>query len=202
MTAVDTDITGSATDKERSLYGVLAEFEDVNGLMAAATRVRDAGFQRWESYTPFPVHGLDDAMGHKPTILPWIVLVCGLTGLVSGVLLVWWTNATSFDVPYALRGYDFITSGKPVFSFPANVPPIFELTILFSAFGAFFGMLAMNLLPRFYHPVFRSARFERVTQDRFFIGIEAADASFDREATAQLLRDAGASHVEEVEEVA
>ena len=184
-------------------FGVMAEYPDVESLLAAAEKVRDAGYRRWEAYSPFPVHGLDAAMGHKPSILPWIVLGGGLTGMLSGILLTWWTNATSFDgIPYAVRGYEFIISGKPIFSFPASIPPIFELTILFSAFAAFFGMLAMNLLPRFQHPVFNSARFTRASQDRFFIAIESSDPRFNCKVTTQLLHDTGATAVEGLEETA
>ncbi|QNN24435.1 DUF3341 domain-containing protein [Planctomycetales bacterium ZRK34] len=181
-------------------WGVLAEFDDVETLLSAAEQVRDAGFRRWEAYSPFPVHGLDAAMGHQYTKLPWIVLACGLTGMLSGILLTWYTNATSFEgIPYALRGYLFHISGKPFWSFPAFIPPIFELTILFSAFGAFFGMLAMNRLPMFYHPVLKNLRFRRATQDKFFIGIEAADPAFDSSKTVDLLRSAGATAIEELE---
>ena len=186
-----------------TMYGLLAEYPDVDSLISAAEKVRDAGYRKWEAYSPFPVHGLDTAMGHKPTILPWIVLGGGLTGMLSGIFLVWWTNAISPEgVPFALRGYEFIISGKPIFSFPANVPPIFELTILFSSFAAVFGMLAMNMLPRFNHPVFSSERFARVTQDRFFIAIEAADANFSRQRTTQLLQDTHPIAVEELQETA
>jgi hypothetical protein len=183
-----------------ALAGVLAEYESVDAILEAAAKVRDAGYTRWESFTPCPIHGLDAAMGHKASRLPWLVLACGLTGMLTGIFLVWWTNAISPDVPYALRGYPFIISGKPMFSFPANIPPIFELTILFSAFGSFFGMLAMNRLPRFNHPVFSSRRFDRAMQDRFFIAIEASDPNFDHRRTTQLLRDTGAAAVEDLEE--
>lgn len=206
MTTIDTNTPAAGADPdappEMRTYGLLAEFEDVDAVAAAAVRVRDAGYKRWEVYTPYPVHGLDEAMGHRPTILPWIVLGGGLTGLLGGLFLLWWTNATSYDVPYGVRGFDFIISGKPIFSLPANIPPVFETTILLAAFAAFFGMLIMNMLPRFYHPVLRSERFVRATQDRFFIGIEADDPVFEREGTAELLRGAGAAHVEELEEEA
>ena len=167
---------------------LLAEYENVDTLISAAERVRDAGCSKWEACTPFLVHGLDKAMGHKHTKLPWLVMAGGTTGCLTGLLLCWWANATSFEgVPYALRGYEFATSGKPIFSLPANIPVIFELTILFSALTAFFALWAMNLLPRFHHPAFTSKRFTRVTDDRFFIYIDSSDEKFDATATAELL---------------
>ena len=173
--------------------GLLAEYESVDTLLAAAERVRDAGYSKWESCTPFLVHGLDKAMGHKHTKLPWFVLAGGVTGCLTGLFLCWWTNATSFSgLPYALRGYDFPVSGKPVFSLAANIPVIFELTVLFSAITAFVSLWAMNLLPRFHHPVFTSARFARVTDDRFFIYIDATDEKFDAAMTASLLEEGSA----------
>jgi hypothetical protein len=200
MATTTADKTISLSEPKR-LWGVLAEFEDVDHLLLAAERVRDAGFRRWDCYTPFPVHHLDDAMGQKPTILPWIVLVCGLTGLLTGVLLQWWTNASFVEAaPTFLQGYPYIISGKPIFSLPANIPVIFELTILFSALGAVVGMLALNNLPVLYHPLFKKPRFNRVTDDRFFIAIEAMDEKFEAEETKALLASLGATVVEDVEE--
>ncbi len=171
------------------LYGVLAQFDSVTDLLAAAREVRQAGYKRWESYTPFPVHGLDRAMGMPATRLPWIVLAAGLTGLLGGLGLVWWTNAVN---------YPWVISGKPIFSLPANIPIIFETTVLFSAFGAVFGMLILNVLPRLHHPLFASVRFRRSTNDRFFIAIEADDPCFDTVETVELLHRVGATAVEEV----
>lgn len=170
---------------------VLGEFETAESLMSAAERVRDQGFVHWDCYTPYPVHGLDAKMGVRQTALPWLVLGGGITGLTVGLVMQWWMNAID---------YPFLISGKPLWSVPANVPVMFELTILFSAFGAFFGMLAMNGLPRFYRPHFRSERFRRVTDDRFFIGIEARDRSFDPDRNQQFLGSLGASHVEVITE--
>lgn len=204
MTTVNPNIEVSSDPRVEEPYGILAEFETIDTLMNAAERVRDAGFKKWEAYTPFPVHGLDTAMGHEPTKLPWIVLACGLTGMSLGILLVWWTNGnTQVDVsglPYVVQSYPFHISGKPFFSMPANIPPIFEMTILFSAFGAFFGMIALNKLPRFHHPVFYSRRFDRASQDRFFIAIDSTDPQYDRQCIEKVLRDAGASSVEVLEE--
>ena len=173
------------------LYGLLAQFETVEGLLAACEQVRDAGYRRWDAFTPFPVHGLNDAMGIKHTKLPLVVLASGMTGAVLALGMQWWMNA---------HNYKLIISGKPLFGLPAAIPVTFELTILFSALAAFIGMLAFNNLPMFYHPLFRSERFRRVTSDRFFIAIEAADPVFDEKRTARLLGDAGASDLERVEE--
>jgi hypothetical protein len=173
------------------LYGLLAEFETVDGLVAACEQVRDAGYRRWDAFAPFPVHGLNDAMGIKHTKLPLVVLASGITGATFALLLQWWMNA---------HNYKLIISGKPLFGIPAAIPITFELTVLFSALAAFIGMLAFNNLPMFYHPLFRSDRFRRVTSDRFFIAIEAGDPLFDESRTTRLLEQAGAAGLERVEE--
>lgn len=185
-------------------YGLLAEFENPGVLYHAAEKVRDAGYQKWDCHTPFPVHGLDKAMGVKMTKLPILVFTCGLTGCILGVLLQWFTNAANESLtiyaPMPVTPYPFQISGKPLWSLPANVPVIFELTILLSAFGAVFGMLGMNRLPRFAHPLFTSKRFLRVTSDKFFIAIEATDPKFRLDETRALLQSAGAAAVEVVED--
>lgn len=180
-------------------FGLLAEFEDVDTLLHAAAGVRDAGLRRWDSHTPFPVHGLDKAMGLTPTRLPWIVFCCGLTGATIGLCLQLYTMATELPgLPSFAQGYPMIISGKPFASVPAFIPVTFELTILLSAFGSFFGMLLMNGLPRHYHPTLRSERFRRVTNDRFFISVEADDPVFDWRQTRAMLENLGASAVEEL----
>ncbi|OUU24538.1 MAG: hypothetical protein CBC13_03325 [Planctomycetia bacterium TMED53] len=170
---------------------ILAEFESADQLMEAAEKVRDEGFKRWDCHTPYPVHGLDGAMGIRPTILPWLVLGGGMTGFTGGLIMQGWMNGIS---------YPFLISGKPFFSIPASIPVAFELTILLSAFGAFGGMLALNGLPRFFNPLFRSDRFRRATADRFFISIDARDRRFDAPANAQFLRGLGANAIEVIEE--
>jgi hypothetical protein len=172
------------------LYGYLVSFDTVDDLLAGAEKVRDAGYSRWDAHTPFVVHGLDAAMGIRPTILPYLVFLGGLTGTAGGLLLQWYTNA--FDYPYLI-------SGKPIFSLPANIPVAFETTILFAAITALVGMLALNLLPQFYHPLHTSRAFKRATDDRFYISIEARDPRFDHAATRRLLESlGGGSEVEEV----
>ncbi|MGB0954029.1 MAG: quinol:electron acceptor oxidoreductase subunit ActD [Planctomycetota bacterium] len=176
---------------DKKLYGVLGQYEDVTTLYRAAEKVRDAGYKDWDCHTPFPVHGLDDAMGIKFTRLPWVVLAMGLTGLFLGGLLQWWTNAVDYT-------YDI--SGKPVWSLPANIPVIFEVTVLFSAFTTFFTMWIFNGLPRWYHPLLRNERFARATDDKFFIAIHADDKNFDQGRATSLLEGAGATAIEEVHE--
>ncbi|HEY4242297.1 MAG TPA: quinol:electron acceptor oxidoreductase subunit ActD [Kofleriaceae bacterium] len=172
-----------------ALYGVLAEFDTPGELVDAAKKVRDAGFQDWDCYSPFPVHGIDEAMGIKRTILPAIIFVGGLLGCLGGLYLEWWCNA---------HNWPWNIAGKPTWSIPANIPIGFETTILMSVFSSFFGMWGLNKLPQMWHPFFRSDRFGRVTDDAFLIGIEAKDKQFDAEGTIKLLKDAGALEVEAV----
>ncbi len=181
----------AAAVESRGLYALLAEFESVNETLRACERVRDAGFRHWDAFTPFPVHGMNDAMGIKQTRLPLLVLGAGLTGMATGFLLQWWMNA---------HNYPILVSGKPFMGIPGNIPVVFELTILFSAIAAFVGMLAMNNLPMLHHPIFKSERFRQVTTDRFFIAIEASDPKFDEARTADFLREIGGLSVERVEE--
>lgn len=168
------------------IHGVVAYYDDVDGVMNASRKIRDAGYKKWDAYTPFPVHGIDEAMGTKPTILPWMVLGMGLTGLAVGLGLQYFTNAVD---------YVFLISGKPDWSLPANIPVTFEIIILFSAYTAFFGMLALNKFPHLSNPLHKLERFKRVTDDRFAICVEAADANFDRARVEKLL-GAGAEHIE------
>ena len=171
-------------------YGILAEFATPADLYHACERVRDAGFTRWDAHTPFPVHGLEGAMGLRRSPLPWIVLVMGLTGAALGFGLQWWVHAVA---------YPLVISGKPYFSWPAFIPITFELGVLFGALGAVFGMLGLNRLPMHHHPLFGSKVFERVTDDAFFISIESWDPRFDAPATRKLLESLGARSVDLLE---
>lgn len=175
------------------MYGLLVEFDDAHKLVAGCARVRDAGYRRWDAHTPFPIHGMDAAMGIRGTQLPWLVLAGGATGLGAALLMIWWMNA----VDYPLN-----ISGKPLFGLPAAIPVAFELTVLFSAFAACFGMWIMNGLPRLHHPLLRHEGFRRATSDRFFIVIESADPRFEPAATRALLESLGGLGVAEVHEEA
>jgi hypothetical protein len=165
--------------EQEVLAGYLAEFDTVDGILAAAEKVRDAGYRRWDTHSPFPIHGMDDAMGIRPTILPWLVAMGGVAGLLGGLALQIFTN--SID-------YKMFISGKPLVSLPAFIPVIFECTIAGAAFTAVFGMLVLNKLPMLYNPLFKSERFRRVTNDRFFVVIDATDANFDEVETERLLQ--------------
>ena len=171
-------------------YGLLAEFSTPAALFHACERVRDAGFTRWDAHSPFPVHGLERAMGLKRSPLPWIVLVMGLLGAAAGFGLQWWVHAVA---------YPLVISGKPYVSWPAYIPITFEVAVLFAAFGAVFGMFGLNRLPMHYHPLFRSKVFERATDDAFFISIESWDPRFNPSDTRKLLESLGARSVELVE---
>ena len=181
------DSNQKAIQSEAGIHGLLAEYTSPQSLIVAADKVRRAGYSKWDCYSPFPVHGIDPAMGIKATVLPWIVLCGGLTGLSVATLMQWWMNAV--DYPYLI-------SGKPAWSIAANIPVMFEWTILFSAISCVFGMLALNKLPRWSHPLDMVPRFAKVTDDRFFIVVEAADAKFDEKHTRTLLEETGAVALE------
>lgn len=178
--------------QEAKALGLLAEYETPQALMAAAEKVRDGGYKRWDTHTPFPVHGIDDAMGIQPTILPWIVLVAGAAGATTALLLQWYTNGV--DYPYLI-------SGKPLFSWVPSFPVTFELTVLFAGITTLLGMLALNRLPRLHNPLFDVKRFARATQDRFFLALDATDPLFEDSSARALLEGSGASAVEDVPNV-
>lgn len=172
---------------KRNPYCILAEFATPGDLLSAARTVRDAGYRNFDTYSPFPVHGMDKAMGMGPCLVPWIVLGGGITGCAGGLLLQTWINVWE---------YPLVISGKPFFSLPAFIPVIFECTILFSAFAAIGAMLVTNFLPMFYHPLLKHERFKKATCDGFFLEIESRDENFDEKRTREFLESLGGKHVE------
>jgi hypothetical protein len=200
MNATATTVKGSKGPREPRFFGYVAEYATAGEVLHAAERVRDAGYSKWDCLTPFPVHGLDRAMGMKKTILPWIVLGGGVTGLAIAIFMQWYVNSpqTQSSALYVLSGYPLNISGKPYWSIPANVPVMFELTVLLAALTTFAFVWALSGLPRLYHPVFNAARFRRVTDDKFFLLIEAADMKFDLKESLVLLESTHPAAIEEV----
>ena len=171
-------------------YGLIATFDKTPDLYHAAEKVRDAGYRNWDCITPFPVHGLDKAMGLKRSIVPRISLVGGITGFTTGMTMIWWTG-----------GYDYplIVGGKPMFSPMFAFPVSYELTILFTAFATIIGMFVVNGLPMHYHPVLKYDQIRRGMDDQFFIVIEARDPRFNLANTKALLEKAGGKNIQELE---
>ncbi|MDZ4754763.1 MAG: DUF3341 domain-containing protein [Phycisphaerae bacterium] len=205
MTTITTPTTSplrGAVKTAPRLYGLIAEFETPGAVMAAAEKVRGEGYKWWDVCTPFPVHGMDKAMGVKATLLPFLVLGGGITGTLLATGLQIFTNSTDWSLPWPIpvTGYPYQISGKPMVSLPAFIPVIFELTVLLAALTAVFGMFLLNGLPRLYHPLFRSPRFARVTNDRFFVVIEARDPRFLRGKTEAFMKSLNPMSVEAIEE--
>ena len=176
---------------DKKLYGILAAFDSPDGLLNAARQMREKGFRKIDACTPFPVHGIDEALGIGSSPLGWIALVAGIAGLGAALMLQWWTAAVD---------YPLVIGGKPLFAFEPSIPITFELTVLLAAVAAVAGMLVLNGLPKFYHPLFNSENFRRVSDDRFALAVEASDPEFDAAETQALLRGLGAESTELVEE--
>jgi hypothetical protein len=190
----------SVPQQSGKLYGLMAEFTTPADIVHAAEKVRGAGFKWWDCHTPFPVHGLDKAMGVRPTVLPVIVFFCGATGTMIALAMQMLTNSFNVDLrALFLHGYPYMISGKPLVSLPAFVPVTFELTVLLAALGTVGFLLLLNGLPRLYHPVFKSRRFARATDDRFFLVIEAKDPKFSRSRTEEFLKSMHPESIEVLE---
>lgn len=178
-----------AIEPKPALY--LAEYESAADVMHAAEKVRDAGYQHWDVHTPFPVHGMDQAMGLPDSKLGWIVFPVGILGCVAAFSMMHWMNGIDYPI---------IIGGKPPGApgtLPSMIPIMFELTVLFSAFAIVFGMFALNKIPRHNHPIFNASdRFNRVTDDRFFVSIEVEDPKFNLEKTKKLLESTHPTHIE------
>jgi hypothetical protein len=172
-------------------YAVMAEFETAASILHAAQKVNQAGFRNWDVFTPFPIHGMDRAMGIKNSKVGWFSFIGGCTGYTTGMLMIWFMNA---------HDYRIIIGGKPMFSPFSAFPPSYELTILFGAFGSLLGMLFLNRLPRLHHPLLKNRRFALATHDRFYVVIESSDPKYSGGETRRLLEDLGSRHIELVEE--
>ena len=172
------------------IHGILAEFSDAGELVQAIRRAREEGYRDMDAYTPYPIEEVAEELGIHGNRLPLIVLIGGIVGLICGYALQYWV---------AVIAYPLNVGGRPLNSIPSFIPVTFECTILFAAFAAVFGMLALNGLPMPYHPVFHSPRFAQATRDRFFLCIEATDPRFDREGTRRFIERLVPRSVSEVD---
>ncbi|HWB20645.1 MAG TPA: DUF3341 domain-containing protein [Phycisphaerales bacterium] len=196
------EMTATPKAKEPTrMFGMFAEFETPGAILEAAKKVREAGYKWWDCNVPFPVHGLDKAMGVRPTILPLLVFGGGLTGTLLAIALQVFTNSTnlSFWALVPVHGYPFLVSGKPFISGPAFVPVAFELTVLLASLTSFGAMMLLNGLPRHYHPVLKSPKMARATDDRFYLVIEARDPKYSPTKTAEFLKTLRPLQVSEME---
>lgn len=180
------------TESGNAVYGMVAEFSETPKVFKAASKVRDAGYSKWDVHTPFPIHDMEEAMGIKTTKLPLLAGGAAITGVFIAITLQWGTS---------LVLYPTVVQGKPFEAWQPFVPIMFELGVLLTAFMCIFGMLALNGLPRFHHPLFSHERFYRVGNDRFFIAIEANDPNFDPVKTKKLLEEAGGTDITLIEDV-
>lgn len=171
-------------------YGLIATFETAPAVYHAAKLVRDAGYRNWDCISPTPIHGMDQAMGLKRSIVPRISLAGGIVGFCTGMTLIWWTGG--FD-------YRLTVGGKPLFSPLFAFPVSYELTILFTAFATIIGMFIVNGLPRHYHPILKYPQIKRAMDDRFYIVIEARDPRYNLANTTALLTKAGGTEITELE---
>lgn len=178
----------SGTIRE-GLYGVIAEFDDPQSLLDAAHAVRADGYTSVDAFSPFPIHGLAEAIGFHKTRLSAIVLTMGIIGGIAGFFMCWYANVVSYPINIG---------GKPYNSWPAFIPITFECAILLAAFGAVFGMLALNGLPMPYHPVFNVRRFDSASRDKFFLVIEARDPKFRLDEARRFLQTLGPREVSDV----
>ncbi len=175
--------------KQADVYGIAAEFDNPTALVKATKAVYEEGYRDMDAYTPFPIEEVIEALPHKTNWVPYLVLAGGITGLIAGYGLQYYAAVISYPLNVA---------GRPLNSWPAYIPPTFEMTILFAALTAVFGMLALNGFPRPYHPIFNTPRFDLASQEKFFLCVESTDPKFDKEKTKAFLETLQPRTVSEV----
>ncbi len=173
------------------LHGVVGVFETSGDILHAAEKVRDAGFRDWDVITPFPIHGMDQAMGMGRSLVPIFAFIGGFIGFFGGMAMISWMNWIDYPI---------VVHGRPFFSPLTSFPVSYELTILFAAFGAILGMFVMNRLPMHYHPVLKWDKAHYASDDKFLLIIESTDPKFDVEKTKTMLAEIGGKEIEELED--
>lgn len=182
-------MSGHALEEVSTVYGLMAEFETPGDLVAAARKVREAGYKKFDAFSPLPLHELDAAMDLHDNRVGWLTLAGGLTGCSVGFGLASWVSALA---------YPLNIGGRPLISIPMFIPVTFECTILFAGLTCAFSMILLNGLPSPYHPVFNWERFATASRYKFFLCIEAADHKYDPQETKEFLASLGAEEVAEV----
>lgn len=172
-------------------YGMSAEFDSAAAVLRAAERVRDAGYSRWDVFSPFPVHGMDKVMRLGNSKVGWFSFAFGAGAFIGTMLMIWFMNGFNYPI---------LIGGKPMFSPPMSLVPSYILLVLFAGLGAFIGMVALNQLPRYHHPLFAKKRFELVSRDKFFLVIGSSDPKFSEAQTRKLLEEVGGTNIEIVED--
>lgn len=172
------------------IHGILAEFDNPGALLNAGKQLREKGYKKFDCHSPFPIHGMDDAMGLKRSPLGFIIALFAIIGGLVGLGLQTWAHSIE---------YPLVISGKPFFAWQAYIIVTFALFILFGAGAAVFGMLGLNKLPRYHHPLFYSDSFKKVTDDGFFVSIAVSDTQFDKKSTVDFLKSIGGKKIEIIE---
>jgi hypothetical protein len=176
-------------DETKKTSLILADFENPAKLLSAAEKMRDAGYKKFDCHSPFPIHGMDEAMGLRRSPLGWIVGVVAFIGLGAGFTLEWWASSVA---------YPLVISGKPYFSYQAYGPVAFAIMVLVSAFVSLLGMLALNKLPMLYHKIFDAKLATKISIDGFILSVTADDPKFDAVQTKAFLKQIGGKDLEEV----
>lgn len=173
------------------MWGVMAEFPDVTSLYHAAEKVREAGYTRWDVYAPFPVHGMDEAMGLKSPRVAFFTAMGAIAGVSLAFWMQWWMPSIDYKI---------VNGGKPLFAWEQAVPIAFELGVLFASICTILGMFILNRLPMWYHPLHKKERFLRCSDDRFVIAIETTDPNYNEHRTRELLESSGGRNFDTVED--